>query len=229
MIRRPPRSTRTDTLFPYTTLFRSRTVHINLVAQVSEGYFRLRTAQQLQKLIHSTLQSRENTLALVQARYDAGVASALDLNQARAQLDTVVADRVGITRAQTQAQNALLLLLGSRPETDLPDAAVFGRDQILTAIPVGLPSDLLTRRPDIIGAEHALMAANANVGAARAAFFPNISITGLLGFASPQLGGLFSSNQRFWQFSPQLQIPIFAGGVSGNLDLPRTEERRVGN
>src|SRR3546814_1989814 len=142
MIRRPPRSTRTDTLFPYTTLFRSRTVHINLVAQVSEGYFRLRTAQQLQKLIHSTLQSRENTLALVQARYDAGVASALDLNQARAQLDTVVADRVGITRAQTQAQNALLLLLGSRPETDLPDAAVFGRDQILTAIPVGLPSDL---------------------------------------------------------------------------------------
>src|SRR3546814_4014999 len=149
-----------------------RTVHINLVAQVAEGYFRLRTAQQLQKLIHSTLQSRENTLALVQARYDAGVASALDLNQARAQLDTVVADRVGITRAQTQAQNALLLLLGSRPETDLPDAAVFGRDQILAAIPVGLPSDLLTRRPDIIGAEHALMAANANVRAARAAFFP---------------------------------------------------------
>src|SRR3546814_13212954 len=91
------------------------------------------------------------------------------------------------------------------------------------------------------------MAANANVGAARAAFFPNISITGLLGFASPQLGGLFSSNQRFWQFSPQLQIPIFAGGVSGNLDLAkarkniavaqyektiqtafRSEERRVG-
>src|SRR3546814_11389203 len=68
------------------------------------------------------------------------------------------------------------------------------------------------------------MAANANVGAARAAFFPNISITGLLGFASPQLGGLFSSNQRFWQFSPQLQIPIFAGGVSGNLDLAKARK-----
>ncbi len=201
-----------------------RTVHINLVAQVAEGYFRLRTAQQLETLISSTLQSRENTLALVQARYDAGVASALDLNQARAQLDTVRADHVSIGRAQSQARNALLLLLGSRPDVELPDPAVFSRDQVLKAIPVGLPSDLLTRRPDIIGAEHALLSANANVGAARAAFFPNISITGLLGFASPQLGGLFSSSQHFWQFAPQLQIPIFAGGVSGNLDLAKARK-----
>lgn len=201
-----------------------RTVHINLVAQVAEAYFRLRTAQQLEVLMRSTLKSRESTMALVQARYDAGVASALDLNQARGQLDTVRADLSGIRRAQSQAQNALHLLLGSQPPADLPPPAVFGRDQVLAAIPVGLPSELLTRRPDILGAENALLSANANVGAARAAFFPNISITGLLGFASPQLGGLFGSGQRFWQFSPQLQVPIFSGGVSGNLDLAKARK-----
>jgi multidrug efflux system outer membrane protein len=90
---------------------------------------------------------------------------------------------------------------------------------LLAAIPVGLPSRLLEQRPDIIGAEHALKAANAQIGAARAAFFPNISMTGLLGFASPELGALFGASHRFWQFSPQIQLPLFSGGVSGNLAL----------
>ncbi len=199
----------------------SRTVHINLVALVAEAYFRLRTAQQLDTLMQQTLKSRQNTYALAQARYDAGVASALDLSQARSQLDTVRADRASIRRAQDQAVNALQLLLGTEIPANLPQAATFGRDQVLAAIPVGLPSDLLERRPDIMGAENVLLGANANIGAARAAFFPNISITGLLGFASPQLGGLLGSGNRFWQFAPQLQIPIFSGGVSGNLDLAK--------
>lgn len=198
-----------------------RTVHINLVAQVAEAYFRLRTAQQLQGLTQKTLASRQNTYALVQARFDAGVASALDLSQAKSQLDSVRVDSASLQRALAQAQNALQLLLGMEVPADLPQAAVFGRDQVLAAIPVGLPADLLVRRPDIMGAENALLAANANIGAARAAFFPSISITGLLGFASPQLGGLFSGGNRFWQFSPQLRVPIFSGGVSGNLDLAK--------
>ena len=198
-----------------------RTVHINLVAQVAEAYFRLRTAEQLEILIRNTVESRQNTLSLVQARYDTGIASALDLNQARSQLDTVRADLAAIKRAQSQAQNALRLLVGADLPADLPEAAVFGRDQVLAAIPVGLPSELLERRPDIMAAENTLRASNANIGAARAAFFPNISITGLLGFASPQLGGLFGSGQSFWQFSPSLQVPIFSGGVSGNLDLAK--------
>lgn len=196
-----------------------RTVHINLVAQVAEAYFRLRTAQQLDGLMQSTLQSRQSTYELVKARFDVGVASSLDLAQAKSQLDTVRADRIAIIRAQAQAKNALQLLLGTEAPATLPEPAVFGRNQLLAAIPVGLPSDLLERRPDIMSAENALLAANANIGAARAAFFPNISITGLLGFASPQLGGLFGSGQQFWQFSPQLTVPIFAGGVRGNLDL----------
>jgi multidrug efflux system outer membrane protein len=174
-----------------------RTVHINLVAQVAEAYF----------------------------RYDAGVASALDLNQARGQLETVRSDLASIRREQAQAANALHLLLGAEVPADIPEGAIFGKDQILAAIPVGLPSDLLERRPDIMGAEHVLLAANANIGAARAAFFPNISITGLLGFASSELGGLFSSDQRYWQYAPQIQIPIFSGGsLRGNLDLAKVRK-----
>lgn len=196
-----------------------RTVQINLVSQVAEAYFRLRTAQQLQALMEKTLKSREATYKLVRARYDTGVASALDVQQAKGQVETIRADQQAMRRTEAQALNALQLLVGAPLPDDLPPPAVFGRDQVLASIPVGLPSDLLTRRPDIIGAEHALLGANANIGAARAAFFPNISITGLLGFASPQLGGLFSGGNRYWQYQPQIQIPIFNGTLAGGLEL----------
>lgn len=201
-----------------------RTVHISLVAQVAEAYFSLRTAEQQQDLVQKTLQSRQNTYDLVKKRYDIGVAGALDLNQAKGQVDSARADLQNIKRVQARALNTLQLLAGQPLPADLPAAATFGKDQLLASVPVGLPSDLLVRRPDIIGSEHALMGANANVGAARAAFFPNISITGLLGFASPALGGLFSSSQRFWSFAPQLTMPIFSGGVSGNLDLAKARK-----
>ncbi|MBP6017992.1 MAG: efflux transporter outer membrane subunit [Burkholderiaceae bacterium] len=197
-----------------------RTMHINVVALVAEAYFRLRTAQELQGLNAKTLESRLGSYKLVQARFNAGVASALDVYQARSQLDSIYAEEAAVKRMQAQAVNALRLLVGG--DTDIDVAGLtFGRDQLLAQIPVGLPSDLLERRPDIMGAEHGLLAANANIGAARAAFFPRISITGLLGFASPQLGGLFGAGNRYWQFSPQLVMPIFAGGVSGGLDLAK--------
>lgn len=201
-----------------------RTVHINLVSQVAEAYFRLRTAHQLQELMDKTLQSREATYRLVQARYDTGVASALDLQQARGQVETIRADQQAVRRSEAQALNALQLLIGAPLPDDLPPPAIFGRDQVVASVPVGLPSDLLVRRPDILGAEHALIAANANIGAARAAFFPNISITGMLGFASPQLGGLFSGGNRYWQYQPQIQIPIFNSGIAGGLDLAEARE-----
>ncbi len=201
-----------------------RTVRINLVSQVAEAYFRLRTAQQLRELMAKTLESRENTYRLVQARYDTGVASALDLQQAKGQVETIRADQQSMRRVEAQALNALQLLVGAPLPDDLPPPAVFGRDQLLASVPVGLPSDLLVRRPDIIAAEHALIGANANVGAARAAFFPNISITGMLGFASPQLGGLFSGGNRYWQYQPQIQVPIFNGGLAGGLDLAQARK-----
>lgn len=198
-----------------------RTMHINVVALVAEAYFRLRTAQELDKLTDKTLQSRESSYQLVQSRFNAGVASALDVHQARSQLDSIHAEKAVVLRMQAQASNALRLLVGGSTDIDVKQDYVFGRDQLLAQIPIGLPSDLLERRPDIMGAENALLAANANIGAARAAFFPNISITGLLGFASPQLGGLFSSGNRYWQFAPQLQMPIFGAGVQGGLDLAK--------
>ncbi|MFC3338955.1 efflux transporter outer membrane subunit [Paracandidimonas soli] len=196
-----------------------RTVQINLIAQVAEAYFRQRMAEQLSDLIQKTLRARQATHDLVRARFDAGVASELDVHQSQSQLDTARADHASTLRAREQASNALSLLLGTTPPADLPEAAEFGRDQLVASLPAGLPSELLQRRPDILAAEHALRGANANIGAARAAFFPNISITGLLGFASPQLGGLMGSGNRFWQFSPQVQMPIFSGGVAGNLAL----------
>lgn len=201
-----------------------RTVHINLIAQVAEAYFRYRAAIEQDALLRKTLASRASTRQLVQARYDSGIASALDLNQARAQLETVRADLAAIARIQSQAENALQLLLGAPMPDDLPPAAVFGKDQLIQRIPAGLPSDLLERRPDILAAENGLLAANANIGAARAAFFPNISITGLLGFASPQLGGLFSSSNRYWQYAPQIQVPLFDGGLRGNLALAQARQ-----
>ncbi|WP_417276876.1 efflux transporter outer membrane subunit [Castellaniella sp.] len=201
-----------------------RTVQLGLVAQTAEAYFNLRSAQAMHALMEKTLTARQGTLDLVQARFDAGVASDLDLAQAKAQLDTVRADLVATERAILQSGNALQLILGMPVPGDLPAPQAFGRDQLLASIPAGLPSQLLERRPDILAAEHSLKAANAQIGAARAAFFPHISLTGLLGFASPQLGGLFGGSQRYWQFSPQIQMPLFAGGVKGNLDLAKARK-----
>lgn len=195
-----------------------RTVHLTLISQVAESYFRLRATELQRALVEQTLKSRQASFDLVKQRYDVGVAGALDFNQAKSQLDSVRADLYEIRRLEQLAQNALLLVLGDTP-TNLPQAATFGHEQLLASIPVGLPSDLLARRPDIIGAENSLLAANANIGAARAAFFPNISLTGMLGFASGAMGGLFSGANRFWSFTPQLTMPLFSGGVIGSLGL----------
>ncbi|WP_368641824.1 efflux transporter outer membrane subunit [Castellaniella ginsengisoli] len=198
-----------------------RTVQLGLIAQTAEAYFRLRSAQVLHGLMEQTLEARKGTLDLVQSRFDVGVASDLDLAQAQAQYDTVRADQIATERAMAQAGNALQLILGMPVPDDLPEPLPFGREQLLPSLPAGLPSQLLERRPDIVGAEHDLMAANAQIGAARAAFFPRISLTGLLGFASPELDALFGGSHRYWQFSPQIQMPLFSGGIKGNLDLAK--------
>lgn len=202
-----------------------RTVRINLIAQLAEAYFRMRTAEQLYDLTQSTFASRERSYKLVKLRYDVGSASDLELNQAIMQVESAKADAQQMERAQKQAFNALTLLVGTPIPDDLPAAAAFGKEQVVADIPVGLPSSLLERRPDILAAEHQLKAAYANVGAARAAFFPNISITGMLGFASPSLGALFDSGRTFWQYAPQISTPIFSGGaLRGNLDLAKARQ-----
>lgn len=189
-----------------------KTAQINLVGQVAQAYLTLRAAESELELVRQTRKAREESFDLVRARYEGEVASELELNQAKSLLDSADATLAALDRTRSQARNALTVLMGQPEPGDLPDAAPFDRDQLLASVPAGLPSDLLIRRPDIMGAEHQLLAANASIGAARAAFFPTISLTGLLGSGSAPLSGLFEAGSGMWSFSPQIAMPLFAGG-----------------
>lgn len=199
-----------------------RSVQITLVGEVAQSYFNLRAAEVQLELTRQTLASRQESFNLVQRRFEGGVASEMELNQSKSLLDSASADLAQLARLRAQAINALTVLIGVPMPMDLPPPAEFGRDQLLATVPAGLPSDLLERRPDIMAAENNLQAANANIGAARAAFFPTISLTGMLGFASPTLGSLFEGGQRAWNFSPSITTPIFSGGsIREGLNLAR--------
>src|SRR5690625_791502 len=201
-----------------------RTVQINVISAVAESYLNWRAAQTMMKLTEQTEKSREESLQLVKHLYDVGTASALDLQQAQLQLDTVKADKKRMQRQLEQARNALELVLGTSLPENLPEPLPFSQEQIVRSIPVGLPSSLLIRRPDIRAAEHQLQAAYANVGAARAAFFPSVSITGLLGLASPSFSNLFRSGNDYWQYSPEIVMPLFSGNVEGAYDLAKARK-----
>ena len=203
-----------------------RSVHITLIGSVAQSYFNLRAADVQLELTQKTLASREESFRLAKTRFEGGVASELDFNQSKALLDQASADLASLARTRAQAINALLVVVGvpALPD-DLPAPAEFGRDQILATVPAGLPSDILERRPDILAAENQLRSANANIGAARAAFFPTISLTGLLGVASPDLDRLFRGGQGYWSFSPQLTMPLFSGGsIVEGLNLARARQ-----
>jgi multidrug efflux system outer membrane protein len=202
-----------------------KSVQITLVGSVAQSYFNLRAAEVQLDLTQRTLASRQESYNLVKRRFDGGVASELDLNQSKSLLDTASSDLAQLARARAQAMNALVLLVGTPLPENLPAPATFGRDQLLATVPSGLPSDLLERRPDILAAENQLKAANANIGAARAAFFPTISLTGLLGVASPSLGDLFKGGQGYWSFSPSITTPLFAGGsIREGLNLAKARD-----
>ncbi len=195
-----------------------RSAQISLIASVANAWLTLQADQALLQVSRDTLDTYEESLSLTQRSFDVGVASALELSQARSAVDTA---RVGIeryTRQVAQDRNALTLLLGQGIPVDLPADGRLERD-LLATVPVGLPSDLLYKRPDIIQAEYQLRAANANIGAARAAFFPRISLTGAVGTASSELSGLFDGGSSYWNFAPSISVPIFnAGQLRANLD-----------
>src|SRR4029077_15262067 len=122
--------------------------------------------------------------------------------------------------------NTLVLLVGQPLPNDLPPGKPFQRQQLLEDLPAGVPSEMLQRRPDILAAEHTLIAANANIGAARAAFFPRILLTGSAGTSRARLAGLFSGPSMTWSFSPQVTIPIFdVGGNRSKLDVSRIDKQ----
>ena len=204
-----------------------KSAQISLIAQVAQAYLAERSyAEQLQ-LAQDTLKSRETNIDLAKKRFDVGASSALDYRLTQTLVESARVSVAQLQRQRAQAQNALTLLVGKDVD-GLPAAQLLSDEKIVTDIPAGLPSDLLTRRPDIRSAEQSLLAANANIGAARAAFFPKISLTGSFGSASSTLGGLFDSGSGAWSFGPQLSLPIFDfGRNSANLDLAEVRKNKA--
>ena len=197
-----------------------RSVQISLVAEVAANYLRLAADRELLNLAKDTLTSQQASYQLISRRLVSGASSALDLHQAQISVDTARVDVSRFTTFVAQDENALNLVVGSTvPPNLLPDAL----SETLTALkdlPPGLPSDVLLSRPDILEAEALLKAANANIGAARAAFFPRITLVSSVGFGSDDLSGLFADGSSVWQFAPRISLPIFnAGSNRANLKV----------
>jgi multidrug efflux system outer membrane protein len=196
-----------------------QSAQISLVAQVAQAYLAERSYAEQLKLAQQTLESRQSDYDLGKKRFDVGASSALDLRLTETLVHSARVSVATLVRQRAQAEEALTLLVGKKVK-DLPAGDDLSLQHIVTDIPAGLPSDLLTRRPDIRQAEQSLLSANANIGAARAAFFPQISLTGSYGSASGSLSGLFESGSGAWSFGPSLSLPIFDfGRRSANLDL----------
>ncbi|MCP1607664.1 outer membrane protein, multidrug efflux system [Pseudomonas citronellolis] len=201
-----------------------RSTQTALVANVANAYLTLRADQAQLQLTRDTLATYQKTYDLTKRSNEVGVASALDLRQAQTSVESARATLAQYTRLVAQDQNALTLLLGSGVPADLPQGMDL-EQQVLAQVPAGLPSDLLQRRPDVLEAEHQLKAANANIGAARAAFFPSISLTANAGSLSPDLSGLFDAGSGTWLFKPSISLPIFnAGSLKASLDLAKVQK-----
>lgn len=201
----------------------SQTARISLVATVAQAWLSLLANEELLALSRQTLASREASLQLTELKFKHGAASELEVRLAQTLRDSARVSLAQYQRQRALDENALRLLLG-QPVTPAQSSAAPTLSQLSFAeLPAGLPSELLTRRPDIRQAEQLLIASNANIGAARAAFFPRISLTAGVGSASNELAGLFKDGSWGWTLSPQLLLPIFDGGRNqANLELSQT-------
>ena len=204
---------------------------ISLVAEVAKAYYTERAFAQQQALAESTYDARKRTFELTKQRVEGGASSRLDLRSNEQQMETARASALALARQRAQAANALALLVGQTPPAGSAQAGAAPMPATVEAmsdaeadamshLTAGLPSDLVANRPDIRAAEQRLKAANANIGAARAAFFPRITLTTSIGSASRDFSGLFDSGSDTWTFAPQLVLPIFdTGRNKANLDV----------
>jgi len=186
----------------------SRSVQILLVSSIAQAYLTLAADREAFQLVSKTLEAQEATYKMIRKRYDVGMISELDLRLAQSQVDIARRDVARYTQLAAQDENVLNLLVGSPIPPALLSADLGGVIPPQEIFP-GLSSELLLRRPDVLAAEHQLKASNANIGAARAAFFPRISLTTAIGTASADLSGLFKSGSGVWSFAPQIVMPIF--------------------
>src|ERR1041384_1781650 len=201
-----------------------KAVMTTVVGDVATGYFNLLELDSQLDIAKRTLATRENSLHLIQARQQGGLATMLDVRQAEELVYQASQTIPDTERAIQQTENQISLLLGNNPGS-IARGTPLAQQQELPSVPAGLPSALLERRPDIRSAQENLLAQGALVSAAKAAYFPRISLTGLLGFQSNQLSNLFTGPSRAWTFIPQLTQPIFTGGrLKSNVKFARAQQ-----
>ncbi|BAN35508.1 NodT family RND efflux system outer membrane lipoprotein [Sulfuricella denitrificans skB26] len=200
-------------------------LRLSLISEVANAYFTLLEMDERTQLARETVKSREETRTLIARRREVGLAGDLDFLQADGALELVRVELASLQRQQAAAENALALLVGQQPSS-LPEGRMLTDQGIVADLTADLPAEVLLQRPDVLAAEKRLIAANANIGAARAAFLPRISLTAGLGTASSALSGLFGSGSGSWNFQPALRLPLFDGGRSAaGVDL--AEARKV--
>lgn len=207
------------------TIAAERAFRLSLIRDVALNYLTARELAERIALAESTLTSRREGLRIAQLRLNAGVTSALDYRQAETLLTQAETELANLRLSRAQTRNFSYVLVGRPVPDDLPEPLAMAQQGIVRDVGPGLPSDLLNNRPDILSAEESLRAARANIGAARAAFFPNISLTGSAGFASTELDGLFGNDGFTWSFGPSISLPIFDWGRrKGNLTVTEARE-----
>jgi len=201
-----------------------RSVQISLVSEVAANYLSLAADRERLQLAKDTLASQQSSYRLIQSRFEYGITSALDLHQAQTSVDTARVDIARYTTFTAQDENALNLVVGSPVPAELLPTALSDTLTALKDPSPGLPSEVLLGRPDILQAENLLKGANANIGAARAAFFPRITLVSSVGVGSDDLAGLFTSGSFVWKVAPQISLPIFDGGSNrANLKVAEVD------
>lgn len=201
-----------------------RSAQITLVSEIASAYVTLAADMERLKLAQDTLASQQQSYDLTKRSFEIGNSSELDVRQAQTSVDTARVDIATFTADIAQDQNALALLLGTAVPSELLPEQALGTVTALQDIPAGIPSDVLLRRPDVLQAEHTLRGANANIGAARAAFFPKITLTATSGRASDALSTLFKAGTGAWSFAPDIILPIFDWGENqANLDAAKAD------
>jgi multidrug efflux system outer membrane protein len=207
------------------TIEAARSFRLSLIREVSNAYLASLEAGERMALAEATVKSRQEGLRIAKRRLDAGVTSALDFRQSESLLTQAEAELASLRLAKAQSDNLLTVLVGGPIVGPLPEPLPLAKQMSSQAVAPGLPSELLVARPDIAAAEERLKAARANVGAARAAFFPSIALTGGYGYASTQLDTLFGDDGLTWNYGVTLAMPIFnVGRTRGNLDVAKARE-----
>lgn len=201
----------------------ARSFRVSLIGDVAGSWYQLTALAEQTKLAEDTLKTREDSLDLIRKRREAGLATDLDVLAAESLAESVRAQWADLKRQRMQTENGLRLLTGMA--VPLPEATDVSSQTALGTLAPGLPSDVLLRRPDVRAAEQRLIASNANVGAARAAFFPRIALTANFGTASSALSGLFDAGSQAWLFQPVLRLPLFdAGRNKANLGVAQARK-----